>query len=60
MPIVDTSFLVDLMRRKSPAIDHYTSYEVQGITLSTTIISTPELYKGAQAQSDFSVIFQNL
>lgn len=47
MPVVDTSFLVDLMRRKSPAIDLYTSYEVQGITLSTTIISTLELYKGA-------------
>jgi len=47
MPVADTSFLVDLMRRKSPAVDLYTSYEVQGIALSTTIITTLELYKGA-------------
>jgi len=47
MPVADTSFLVDLMRRKSSAIDLYTSYEVEGITLSTTVITALELYKGA-------------
>jgi len=47
MPVADTSFLVDLMRRDSGALRRYSAYEGQGIALSTTAITAMELYKGA-------------
>jgi tRNA(fMet)-specific endonuclease VapC len=47
MPVADTSFLVDLMRRDSGALSRYTGFEQQGIALSTTAITAMELYKGA-------------
>jgi hypothetical protein len=47
MPVADTSFLVDLMRRDSGALMRYSEYEDQGIALSTTAITAMELYKGA-------------
>jgi len=37
MPVADTCFLVDLMRRRPAAIELYTSYEEQDIALSTTV-----------------------
>jgi len=47
MPIADTSFLVDLMRRDRGALERYSDFEQQGIGLSTTAITAMELYKGA-------------
>jgi tRNA(fMet)-specific endonuclease VapC len=47
MPVADTSFLVDLMRRDSGALMRYSEYEEQGIALTTTAITAMELYKGA-------------
>ena len=47
MPLADTSFLVDLMRRDSGALKLYLNFELQGIALSTTAITAMELYKGA-------------
>ncbi len=47
MPLADTSFLVDLMRRDRSALNLYLNFEQQGIALSTTAITAMELFKGA-------------
>jgi tRNA(fMet)-specific endonuclease VapC len=47
MPLADTSFLVDLMRRDRGALKRYAGFEQQDIALSTTAITAMELYKGA-------------
>jgi predicted nucleic acid-binding protein len=47
MPVADTSFLVDLMRRDPGALSRYADFERQGIALATTAITAMELYKGA-------------
>jgi tRNA(fMet)-specific endonuclease VapC len=47
MPVADTSFLVDLMRRDPAALSRYTGFEQLGIVLATTAITAMELYKGA-------------
>jgi tRNA(fMet)-specific endonuclease VapC len=47
MPLADTSFLVDLMRRDRGAMKRYAGFEQQDIALSTTAITAMELYKGA-------------
>ncbi len=47
MPLADTSFLVDLMRRDRDALNLYLNFEQQGIALSTTAITALELFKGA-------------
>jgi len=47
MPIADTSFIVDLMRKDPGALACYRAYEEQGIVLFTTGITALELYKGA-------------
>ncbi len=47
MPVADTSFLIDMMRRDPAAISLYNGYERQGIALSTTVITAMELFKGA-------------
>lgn len=47
MPLADTSFLVDLMRRDRDALNLYLNFEQQGIALSTTAITAMELFKGA-------------
>lgn len=47
MPLADTSFLVDLMRRDRGALKGYAGFEQQDIALSTTVITAMELYKGA-------------
>jgi tRNA(fMet)-specific endonuclease VapC len=52
MPVADTSFLIDIMRRDPAAIRLYEGYEGQGITLSTTAITAMELYKGAYSSKD--------
>ena len=47
MPIADTTFVIDLMRRDHGAISLYEAYEHQGIALQTTGITALDLYKGA-------------
>ncbi|MDD1702541.1 MAG: PIN domain-containing protein [Methanoregula sp.] len=47
MPVADTSFIVDLMRKDPGALECYQEYEEQGIALFTTGITALELYKGA-------------
>jgi hypothetical protein len=47
MPIADTSFIVDLMRKDPGALACYRAYEEDGIVLFTTGITELELYKGA-------------
>lgn len=47
MPIADTSFVIDLMRRDQGAISLYEEYERNDIGLQTTGITALELYKGA-------------
>jgi len=54
MPVADTSFLVDLMRRDRDAISRYGVFEQQGIALSTTAITAMELYKGAYVSANRS------
>ncbi|HOX34941.1 MAG TPA: type II toxin-antitoxin system VapC family toxin [Methanoregulaceae archaeon] len=47
MPIADTSFIVDLMRRDPGALARYEAYEQAGTALQTTAVTALELYKGA-------------
>jgi tRNA(fMet)-specific endonuclease VapC len=47
MPLADTSFIVDLMRRDRGALQRYSGFEKQKISLSTSAITTMELFKGA-------------
>lgn len=47
MPVADTSFIIDLMRRDPDALACYRAYEEKGVVLFTTGISALELYKGA-------------
>jgi predicted nucleic acid-binding protein len=47
MPVADTSFVIDLMRRHPGALALYERYEREGTGLSTTGITALELYKGA-------------
>ena len=54
MPVADTSFLVDLMRRDRDAISRYADFEQQGIALSTTAITAMELDKWAYVSTNRS------
>lgn len=47
MPVADTSFLIDLMRRDHGAMKRYEEYEGKSAGLATTVITAMELYKGA-------------
>ncbi len=47
MPVADTSFIVDLMRRDPGALARYEAYEQAGTALQTTAVTALELYKGA-------------
>jgi predicted nucleic acid-binding protein len=47
MPVADTSFLIDMMRRNQAALSMYDAYERQGIALATTAVTAMELFKGA-------------
>jgi tRNA(fMet)-specific endonuclease VapC len=47
MPTLDTSFLVDLIRHKSEALEKITLLIEAGVPLATTCINILELYRGA-------------
>jgi tRNA(fMet)-specific endonuclease VapC len=47
MPVLDTSFIADLLRGKKEALRKLAEMEVQEIPLSTTEINVLELYRGA-------------
>ncbi|MDI9395486.1 MAG: type II toxin-antitoxin system VapC family toxin [Euryarchaeota archaeon] len=47
MPVLDTSFIVDLLRGKEDALQKLAEMEAQEIPLSTTEINVLELYRGA-------------
>ena len=47
MPVADTSFVIDLIRREPEAIARYEMFEEEGIAVQTTGITALELYKGA-------------
>jgi len=52
MPIADTSFVIDLLRRDPAALELYGDFERQGIALQTTAVTALELYKGASASGN--------
>jgi len=52
MPVADTLFCIDLMRKDPGAIRLYEHYEHAGQRLSTTGITALELYKGAFCSAD--------
>ncbi len=47
MPVADTSFIVDLIRKDPGAVARFEQFEDEGIALQTTGITALELYKGA-------------
>ena len=47
MPVLDTSFIVDLLRGKEDALQKLAEMEAKEIPLSTTEINVLELYRGA-------------
>lgn len=47
MPVLDTSFIVDLLRRKKEALQKLNEMEAKELPLSTTEINALELYCGA-------------
>ncbi len=47
MPVLDTSFIVDLLRGKKEALQKLAEMEAQEIPLSTTQVNVLELYRGA-------------
>jgi tRNA(fMet)-specific endonuclease VapC len=58
MPLADTSFLVDLMRRDRDALNLYLNFEQQGIALATTAITAMELFKGAYVSGNRNNLFK--
>ena len=47
MPVLDTSFIVDLLRGKQEAHQKLAEMEAEGVSFSTTEINVLELYRGA-------------
>ncbi|HOW15959.1 type II toxin-antitoxin system VapC family toxin [Methanosarcina sp.] len=47
MPVLDTSFIVDLLRGREEALQKLAEMEAQEIPLRTTEINVLELYRGA-------------
>ncbi|MDD3245570.1 MAG: type II toxin-antitoxin system VapC family toxin [Methanosarcina sp.] len=47
MPVLDTSFIVDLLRGKTEAHQKLAEMEAEGVSFSTTEINVLELYRGA-------------
>ena len=47
MPVLDTSFLIDIIRGKTEALRKLYEIEADGLSLNTTQINVLELYKGA-------------
>ena len=52
MVVLDTSFLIDLIRKDSIALDKLIELEENGEMLCTTIINILELYKGVYRSSN--------
>jgi tRNA(fMet)-specific endonuclease VapC len=52
MPILDTSFLVDLMRGRKEALKTLSELEERGVPLCTTPITALELYRGAHLSAN--------
>lgn len=51
MPVLDTSFIADLLRGKEEALQKLADMEAKEISLSTTEITILELYRGAYLSS---------
>jgi tRNA(fMet)-specific endonuclease VapC len=47
MPVLDTSFIVDLLRGKKESLQKLAEMEADEVPLSTTEINVLELYRGA-------------
>ena len=47
MPVLDTPFIVDLLRGKPEAHQKLAEMEAEGVSFSTTEINVLELYRGA-------------
>jgi tRNA(fMet)-specific endonuclease VapC len=58
MPLADTSFIVDLMRRDRGALQRYAGFEKQKISLSTSSITAMELFKGAYVSGNTSSLIK--
>lgn len=52
MPVLDTSFIVDLLRGKEEALALLAELEGRGALLATTPITVLELYRGAYLSAD--------
>ena len=52
MPVLDTSFLVDLLRGREEALALLAELEERGTALATTPITALELYRGAHLSAD--------
>ena len=48
MPVADTSFIVDLIRKNAGALDLYSDLQDRNIPIATTVVTVLELYRGAQ------------
>lgn len=51
MPVLDTSFIIDLIRHKPEALRVLETIEKEGLTPATTSITILELYRGAYFSS---------
>jgi hypothetical protein len=51
MPVLDTSFIIDLIRHKPEAFRVLETIEKEGLTPATTSITILELYRGAYLSS---------
>lgn len=67
MPVLDTSFIIDLIRRKPEALRVLETIEKEGLTPATIPITILELYRGAylslspeKSQKEVEVITKHL
>ncbi|MCQ8893940.1 MAG: type II toxin-antitoxin system VapC family toxin [Methanolinea sp.] len=51
MPVLDTTFLVDLLRKRPTACRKLTELEERGVFLATTCMNILELYRGVYLSS---------
>jgi tRNA(fMet)-specific endonuclease VapC len=52
MPVLDTTFLVDLLRKRQAAYRKLQDLEEKGVFLATTSMNVLEIYRGAYLSSD--------
>jgi tRNA(fMet)-specific endonuclease VapC len=52
MPVLDTTFLVDLLRKRRAAYRKLLELEEKGVFLATTAMNVLEIYRGAYLSSD--------